>query len=200
MNPSPQPPGAAAPPLGSNRRLHDQLRQELASLLKRTEAASQTELRAATQLKERIEDKIRATRHVYGVFAVGAGGRRRMVLRDVAELDGKKPLCTTDNFAEAIQIAGEVLDDPVRHSHPPVNVGELTRTLTRSAREIQQIIDGNNRLKGDGTTAAPYARMDGKPLPMRAPITLGFAGVIPAQLELRVQDRHLVLSKKSSPT
>lgn len=97
-----------------------QLQQLLAQMLQRSQAASD----AANALRDRIQREQTAatsgaTARRYHVFAV-PDETRLVALRDVAELNGHKPLdpqpCTLD---EAMQVINATLHDPLLEPDPP---------------------------------------------------------------------------------
>lgn len=200
MNPQPQP----AP--GSFRSLYDRARAELARMLDQAEAQEQDERQAAARLTSRLGERLTADRrrieqgalHRYGVFAVGGSRRRRMVLRDVAELDGRAPLHTTSDFAEALQFAGSRLDDPVLRPREPVDPGELAGLLHPLLRTLQHIAAVNARLPGSGTAADPYVVGAGAALHLSGPCTLGFSQVAPGELLLIPTGRRLLAARQTS--
>jgi hypothetical protein len=95
---------------------------------------------ATAQLTRNIEQKMRreATPHSYGVFAVGEKGTRRMVLRDVAELDGRPPISVFKDFGEALHAAGTKLDDrtvaPPRAALPDPSAPQQRQRKSSSRR------------------------------------------------------------------
>lgn len=199
---SPQPPPAP----GSFRSLYDRARAELGRMLDQAEAQEQDERQAAARLSSRLEERLATDRrrieqgalHRYGVFAVGGSRRRRMVLRDVAELDGRAPLHTTSDFAEALQFAGSQLDDPVLRPREPVDPGELAGLLQRLLCTLQHIETVNARLQGSGTAADPYVVGAGAALHVSGPCTLGFSQVTPGELRLTPRGRHLQAARQTS--
>lgn len=200
MNPQPQ------PPPGSFRSLYDRARAELGRMLDQIESQEQDELQAANRLTSRIEEKLANDRqqieqsmlHRYGVFAVGGSRRRRMVLRDVAELDGRAPLHTTGDFAEALRFAGSRLDDPVLRPREPLDPGELAGLLQRLLRTLQHIETVNARLQGTGTPDDPYVVNGGESLHASGPLTFGFGQVTPDELILVPKGRRLYAARQAS--
>lgn len=197
---NPQPP----PPPGSLRQLYDRARSELGQMLDQIGTREKDARQTAGQLTSRIEEKMSHDRqrieqgllHHYGVFAVGGGLRRRMVLRDVAELDGRGPLHTTSDFAEALQLAGSRLDDPVLRPRQPVDPGDLARLVHRLLRELQHIEMANARLRGQGTPDDPYVVTPGDCLYIDGAATLGFQQVAPDQLVFFPRGRRLHLAAR----
>jgi hypothetical protein len=199
---NPQPP----PPPGSLRQLYDRARSELGQMLEQIETREKDARQATSQLTHRIEDKMSHDRqrieqsllHRYGVFAIGGGLRRRMVLRDVAELDGREPLHTTSDFAEALLLAGSRLDDPVLRPRLPVDPGELARLVHQLLRELQHIETVNARLGGSGTSDDPHVVAPGECLHIDGASTLGLQQVAPDRLVLLPRGRRLYLAARTA--
>lgn len=173
-------------------------------MLDQIETRENDERQSAASLTSRIAEKMANDRqrieqtalHRYGVFAVGGSRRRRMVLRDVAELDGRAPLHTTDDFAEALQFAGSRLDDPVLRPRQPVDPGELAGLVRRLLRTLQHIATVNARLQGSGTLDDPYAIAPGEYLHVAGAATFGFKQVAPSQLVLTPRGRRLHIAAR----
>ena len=187
-------PGAGNGPWGKlSKLLPEQARARLTDLLQQLETQSAGAVKATGQLTTEIEQKmardLSRVGHTYGIFQVGHP-RRHVVLRDVQELNGEKPLFVASDFASAMQYASRTLTDPVRDRRGPINCGDLLKELERFAHEIHHLMKVNARLTGSGTEADPFVVHDGV-LHVDAPITHGFPGVTPDQLILRVRDGKL---------
>lgn len=75
----------------------------------------------------------------------------------------------------------------------PHNWAWLIKALWRLLREIEHIEKVNARLTGTGTESDPYTISEG-PLYSAAPITHGFPGWLPTQVNFQIDDRHLNIS------
>ena len=177
----------------------------------KVQVAAQTEikqeLQAADRLTTRIEEKMardreridRACRHTYGVFAVD-GSARHMVLRDIADLDGRPPLHSTGSFTEALELAGSSLSDPVHCPSHHVNLDKLANTVRDLLRALRHIAAVNALLGGQGTSDDPYVVAPGTCLHISGPVALAFRDTTTDQLLLTSREHRLyAMAAPASP-
>lgn len=200
------PPASATP--ASAQRLKTQAWAQLNELLAKLETQAGKDRQATTRLNDQIAQKLHRERsaetpaadeHTYGVFAVGEAAKRRMVLRDVVELDGRPPLSTTNDFGEALRSAGAQIED---NEQPPpprsgLHIATLRAQLAHLLARLRELDAGNARLLGDGTADSPYASAGDAPIHVAAPCTLGLADVPAAQAVLWPQQHRLCAAQKS---
>jgi hypothetical protein len=93
----------------------------------------------------------------------------------------------TDNDLAETLISLKAVVASLDKGHPvtPFNWQRLLVVLKKVLAEIEMIETVNSRLHGDGTIAHPYSS-DNQPIYVKAPVTLGFPGWHPQQLDLEV--------------
>lgn len=201
------PPPSSPTSGGSLRQLKTHALAQLDATLARALGDEKNAIAAAARLTAEIEGKMQSDLaqmdqkclHTYGVFAVGGRHRRRLVLRDVAELDGRPPESTTGDFTEALQRASARLNDAVRENDSHPDVREDLASLHRLLRRVQKISEHNARLGGSGTSDDPLTLPYGGAVHVTGPITLGFNGVSPDQLTLKRDGTRVRIFQKNAP-
>lgn len=204
-------PPSAGPPSASSRPANDKIAQFYQLALTAWEKVHDTsraevarEIQAADQLTTRIEQAMSANlqrirdayRHKYGVYVEGGALRRRQVLRDITELEGRTAEFSSDDFSTALHAAYARLQDPMLREERVIQHAEAVASL----RLLRDTLQAGAQLSGQGTAAAPYATAAGQVLHVQAPVTLGVQGIPADQLVLTNLDGRLQLTRRSPST
>lgn len=134
-------------------------------------------------------------RHTYAVFRVGTPPHS-VILRDVAQLNRELPVHVGADFGEALRVARtQAPSATTAVSSSPTN--EITESLRRFLRQIDDIIAGNSRVQGSGTNSDPFVVTKG-PLCLSTPATIVFAGLPRERAKLSLKGRILLVEPTPS--